>query len=169
MNINEIIEKYNLYKITAFEADGFEPFIPDNGFLRYDMNSRGIRIWDKITDEAQYHIRERFRQNRIEYCVTYNITEMNHGIVTNRKDPVEKLMTERFFSMGYKINRDDGPAVLRLKKDGKIFKAEWWKDNIDITDDVEQWIKDNGLPSLTKWTDDHFAAYKHVFFNTGGN
>ena len=168
MNNNELIEKYNIYKITDFEAAGFEQFVPDNGFMRYDMNSRGLRIWDKIADEAQFHIRERFRQKRIEYCVIYNINETNHGIVTNRKHRVDKLMTRQFFEMGCKISRDDGPAVLRLKKDGKILNAEWWKDNTDITEAVEKWISENGLPALTKWNDDHIAAYKQAFFGIEG-
>ena len=169
MNINELIESYNIYNVQDFEAAGFEQFIPDNGFMRYDMNSRGLRIWDKITEDYQCHVREKYRQKRIEYCVTYNINDIDHGIVTNRKDPIEKLLTKQFFLAGCKINRDDGPAVLRLKKDGKIFKMEWWKDNVDITDDVEQWISENRLPALTKWNNDHIAAYRQAFFGSDGS
>ena len=77
-------------------------------------------------------------------------------------------MTKQFFATGYKISRDDGPAVLRLKKDGKIFKAEWWRNNIDITHAVDQWISENSLPALTKWSNDHIAAYKQEFFGFEG-
>lgn len=164
MNINELIENYNLYNITDFEAAGFEQFIPDDGFRRYDLSNRGLRIWEKFTERAQFHIAERYRQKRIEYVVTYNITETDHGIVTNKKDSVEDLMTKRFFSLRYKISRDDGPAVLRLKKDGKILMAEWWRDNVDITEGVEKWISENRMPTLAKWNNEHFSAYKQKFF-----
>ncbi len=169
MNNKELIENYNLYKITDFEAAGFEQFVPDNGFMRYDMNSRGLRIWDKITKDYQCHVREKFRQKRIEFRVVYSISEINHGIVTNARDPVDKMLTKQFFLAGYKISRDDGPAILRLKKDGKILKAEWWKDNADITEDVEQWISENRLPALTKWNHDHIEAYRQAFFGNDSN
>ena len=73
-------------------------------------------------------------------------------------------MTKRFFSLGYKISRNDGPAVLRLKKDGKILTAEWWSDNVDITESVEQWISENRMPTLAKWNNEHFSAYEQKFF-----
>ena len=71
---------------------------------------------------------------------------------------------KQHFSSVDMLSCDNGPAVLRLKKNGKILKAEWWRDGSDITADVEQWIKDNQFPSLTKWGDEHKAQLKLAFY-----
>ncbi len=165
MNINELISKYNLYKITGFKAAGFEQFIHNDPFARYNMTRRGIRVWNKFDADAHFLIEERFRQNRIDYIVIYKINDTNFGIVTNKKLPIDKGLTKRYFSSNDMLSCEDAPAVLRLKKNGKILKAEWWRDATDITTDVEQWITDNEHPALTKWGERHITQLKEDFFS----
>ncbi len=60
-------------------------------------------------------------------------------------------------------HRLDGPAVIWLDKNGRVYKTEWWINGIDITLVVRDWIKEMGLPSFCKWNDGHKALYKMAF------
>ena len=160
----DAITEYNLYRIDDFEAAGFTKFVHKDPFIRYDMTRRGIRKWDKTTDDYFAYVLERFRQKRIEYIVLYNTGPNSRSIVTNRKDRVYDMISEEDFSdAGISISRTDWPAVIRLTKHGKVFATEWWVNNVDITPEVNEWIDANQLPMFTKWTDEHKMAYKQAF------
>ena len=111
--MKSIIIDYNLYRITDFEAAGFTKFVHNDPFCRYDMTQRGIRMWDKTTEDYFAHVVERFRQKRIEYILLYNSGPNSKAIVTNRKEPVYDMISEEHFSdAGITISRPDWPAVI---------------------------------------------------------
>ena len=56
-------------------------------------------------------------------------------------------------------HREDGPAVT-WSSDGT---KEWWINNIDITEEVKEWITSNNIPDYKKWTNKEKSLFKLKF------
>jgi len=56
------------------------------------------------------------------------------------------------------IHREDGPAVIYFN--GKL---EYWLNGNNITEGVNEWIKDNNIPDYKLWTKSHKVLFKLTF------
>jgi|ERR1700691_615014 len=54
------------------------------------------------------------------------------------------------------LHREDGPAIIR--KDGR---KEYWLNDENITEEVEEWIKENKIPK--DWNNSHKILFKLTF------
>jgi len=60
-------------------------------------------------------------------------------------------------------HRIDGPAYSRFSEDGRLRYEEWYVRGNEITEDVEKWIVENGLPHWSTWDDQTKMWFKLTF------
>src|ERR1700691_4077197 len=61
-----------------------------------------------------------------------------------------------YYYLNGKSHREDGPAA--IWNDGTIF---YYLNNNDITEEVEEWIKENNIPKV--WDNSHKILFKLTF------
>lgn len=165
MNKDVIWTPFNLENYVNYERDGYCLLeeIKYESPRYYHPWEDGVRRWIKSDGGSDYTIEELDIWTSVDFLVEYP-KKNGFGFGTNRLLHVG-VISWRIGKTDddWIYHRDDGPAIIRINKDQKPWKTEWWVNGVDISQDVRPWIKSMGFPVFYKWTPDQKMAFKLAF------
>ena len=158
---------FNLDKYVNYELDGYE-FVDHEVFDIWrrctPKREVGARIWSKVVNGIDYQIRELDIISTVDYLVNFYGKDGVCRIASHQLEHVGEISWKIVESENvWQYHRNDGPAIIRINKNQKVWKAEWWVRGVDISHEVRPWIKSMGLPVFYKWTYENKILFKLAF------
>lgn len=70
------------------------------------------------------------------------------------------LAIEKWYVNGG-LHKNTSPAIIKYNDSGCIIETEWHIDEVDLTKEIESWIKENNMPeNHTEWNKDQQLLFK---------
>ena len=156
---------FDISKYVSYEQDGYAyAGCYENDYWPLDKAEYAYRAWEKTNDGCKYKIVETDLLPAVDCDVIY---PSDGGIFIRRSNyylHIGRITWQKRIDDGkWSFHRDDGPALIRINKLGKLSRAEWWINDDDISCEVRPWLKSMGMPAFYNWTDEHKALFKLAF------
>ena len=121
-------------------------------------------IHKKQLNGCEFRVSEAYMVRQVNISIFRDMTPNKLHIYIGRLAYLNSISWTKYVSgkfVGY--HRVDGPADIWFYRDDMTANAEWHINGVRITEEVNKWIDDMGMPPFYEWDDGHKSLFMLAF------